>query len=168
MYGVENLQMKKSDAKQIKRADGNLLKRLLNVNKRCYTSEIKRSCNIELTHEKIKIIKLAFYKRIQQNEFTKRLYDELNRLNVKSSYPEEISKLLEPIKARHLNGSEFSTNEKTDVLYEALKDVGKFISTNNKTVQALIKIYKTPKAERIPSLIEFLTYNKSNYEFIGI
>ena len=49
---------------------------------------LRLSLNIELTTEKIAISKLKFLERIGTNEVTHFLYNELNRLKVKDSYPE--------------------------------------------------------------------------------
>ena len=88
LYGIENLFFSEGEMSDLKNIESNILKKMLNIKQRCYTSELFRSLNIELTTEKIAISKLKFLERIGTNEVTHFLYNELNRLKVKDSYPE--------------------------------------------------------------------------------
>ena len=88
LYGIENLFLSEGEMNDLKNIESGILKKMLNIKQRCYTSELFRSLNIELTTEKIAISKLKFLERIGTNEVTHFLYNELNRLKVKDSYPE--------------------------------------------------------------------------------
>ena len=88
LYGIENLFLSEGEMNDLKNIESGILKKMLNIKQRCYTSELFRSLNIELTTEKFAISKLKFLERIGTNEVTHFLYNELNRLKVKDSYPE--------------------------------------------------------------------------------
>ena len=49
LYGIENLFLSEGEMNGLKNIESGILKKMLNIKQRCYTSELFRSLNIELT-----------------------------------------------------------------------------------------------------------------------
>ena len=106
-----------------------------------------RSLGIELTHERIIIRKLEFNARIQNNPFTKELYEELEKLNVNNSFSSDINKLLEDINEKYYDNLDFSIPVKINVMKGSIEAYGVAWAKEIKTVDALKKIYKLKKKQ---------------------
>ena len=157
-YGVENCNLTKKENIQIKKTDGSLLKKQLGLSRACYTTEIMRSLDIELTEEKIKIIKLKFYQRLLLNKFTKDLLNELGWEKVKDCYHDEIRELLKPAADCNSQKNELSLNDLIKVTLETIKHYALYAS-QDPTVKTLKKIFKIKRKESVPAMIEFLMNN---------
>lgn len=167
-YGIENCLLNNSELKTLKSIEGNTIKNLLLINKRCFTTEIMRSLDIELTEEWIEISKLKFYQRIQTNDFTKKLYDELEKLEVVDSFPEIINTLLDKVREKKLNNQSFNIDERIEIIIKSFKIFAKYECDNNKTISSLKKTYESTCYEKIRWAIEFLTLERSKFEFIEL
>ena len=72
-YGMENMVLNKTEAKTIQSLEGILVKRMLNVGKTSRTSQLLRAIKIEPAADKIDVIKLSFYARLVDNQYTKQI-----------------------------------------------------------------------------------------------
>ena len=118
-YGLENLRLNKTETKKINRTDSALLKKLLKVSKHCYTTELKLSLSIEHTFVRLRAQKLNFFDRLQENQFTKTLNEELDRMKIKNSFPDEIKELLKLVEDADPYSDSLSHKTKIKLLIEA-------------------------------------------------
>ena len=82
LYGCENFIWTKTDVNSIRRIEGNIVKRFLNVPTRCRTTDLFESLNIEQTKDALLECRLSFYTRIVDNELTKQLLIESHKIRV--------------------------------------------------------------------------------------
>ncbi len=81
MYGSENFTWTKTDLNAIRRIEGNLVKRMLNISTRCHTTDLFESLNLEQTLDFIANGKNAHYVRIMSNTLTKEILCESYKLD---------------------------------------------------------------------------------------
>ncbi len=103
-YGSENIYLNKSDVKKIQTMEAVMIKRMLKISPRTKNTHLLFALNIEPAAIKNEKLKLNFFHRLNDNEFTKKIV---------VSYQTEIEcKLIRELK--ELIGKE-STIEMTDV-----------------------------------------------------
>ena len=94
-YALENLHSSLNDMKQIKRIEGNALKRLLGLSTTCKSTDLFISFEMFNTYDRIKWLKLNHYLTMSKNNFTnksvKRIGNQicekqLHRRNKRSNY----------------------------------------------------------------------------------
>lgn len=81
-YGLESLQLTQEETSQLKKIEGNIVKRLLGISKKCRTTPIYSALRIESTNESIYKAQYKFLLRAIENDFIRQFIDEL--LEVKS------------------------------------------------------------------------------------
>ena len=150
-----------NELKQLKVCEGKLIKKLLDVKGNCFTTEIMRSLNINITEERVRVIKLTFYNRLKTNQFTSDLFDEQN------SYVEEVNEIIINVPDHHDNGTLISVNERVKMMTETINEAGGEIEKENKTVGMLKKIYNIKNKEKIPHLVNYLMMNQPNKKRLG-
>ena len=65
----------------LKRSEGNIIKRMLGISTRCHTSDLYQSLNITLFETVYDKIRLSFWSRLIKNNLTNNLIDELFKTN---------------------------------------------------------------------------------------
>lgn len=75
-FGIDNFSLNATQIKKIQKIDGSMLKRLLNVNKYCYNTELFTSLNMLPTSDLYKKMKLNLFLRLCKNEI---MYDLLEQ-----------------------------------------------------------------------------------------
>ncbi|RNA16092.1 hypothetical protein BpHYR1_020053 [Brachionus plicatilis] len=94
-YGMENVYLHKYKLNQIKRLDGNILKKIFMVPTRCRSTSLKLALNITPVNEHIALIKLEFYRRLMKNRYTNLIIEETKSITLEKDLKSEIFKLLE-------------------------------------------------------------------------
>ena len=74
MYCCETLDLNKSETEKISRCEGTALKRMLGLKKRCYTRHLFNAVKIGTTDRYIKMRKIKFFLRLNQNAFIKGIF----------------------------------------------------------------------------------------------
>ncbi|CAF1013458.1 unnamed protein product [Brachionus calyciflorus] len=90
LYGLETFYLKSSDIIYIKRFEGNTVKRLMDIPTRCKSNNLFLALKIEPTRIKLQTIKIDFYTRLNENQLTKELLTNLEKVNVKDDLVSEI------------------------------------------------------------------------------
>lgn len=138
------------------------------MSKHCYTTELKLSLGIENTFVRLRAQKLNFFDRLQENQFTKTLNEELDRMKIKNSFPDEIKELLKLVEDADPYSDSLSHKTKIKLLIEAWTIHEKALINSNKTVQLLKKVYRLNKSENINKQIEFLINKNKRLHYIPL
>ena len=85
-YGCENMNINASSLNNIKRTEGNIVKGLLTIPRRCCTTSLFLSLNIMPTDYIIKNIKIDFFNRLIENELTKKMIIELAKQTILNDF----------------------------------------------------------------------------------
>jgi len=166
LYGIENFSLKQSELNKLTRIEANIIKKMMNIPKYCLNSDLLRALSIEFTEEKYKIYKLDFFARIQANPFTNELYRELEALNIKGSYPNQINELISSFgDVRHYDGRSFTVSEKVAILSQTLKSFGDSVAKESVHVELIKRIFKVNKRESIPYFLYFYLNSKGSNTF---
>lgn len=94
LYGMENLNLNKTQLNEIKRIEGNTIKRLIGIPNRCHSTELLIALNIDTTSNYLKSSKLNFLLRICSNEYTLEILKEMHNIAETVSYFSEIRDLM--------------------------------------------------------------------------
>jgi len=86
---------------QIKKAEGNIVKSLIGINKQVQTTSLFTALNLELTVERLKKEKLLLFSRLRTNDFTNSILNELLFANEYNSLSNEVCNII---------GRDFTTN----------------------------------------------------------
>ena len=70
----------------LKRSEGNIIKRMLGISTRCHTSDLYQSLNITLFETVYDKIRLSFWSRLIKNNLTNYIIDELFKINELADY----------------------------------------------------------------------------------
>ena len=87
--------LKDNEEKILKRIECNCLKRLLTISMKCKSEDLYLTFDMLPTIERIKWLKLNHYFRMTNNKLTSHFLDEVEKLQIKDSLPNEIKKLTE-------------------------------------------------------------------------
>ena len=96
-YGIENVYIQKTVVNKLKRIDGNIIKRLLNIPVRCKTSSLLCALNITPVEYMIKQAKLDFFLRIMENEYTKKIIENTLSLPTQNDLISEIMMIVDQL-----------------------------------------------------------------------
>jgi len=88
LYEIENFNLTENEINKLSATEKQILKKMMGLTKICQSKDLFRSLGIELTEQRYKIAKLKFMLRIKSKSFTEKLYEELNKLNVRNSFPD--------------------------------------------------------------------------------
>ena len=147
-YGCENMNINASSQNDIERTEGNIVKGLLTIPRRCRTTSLFLSLNIMPTDYIIKNIKIDFFNRLIENEFTKKMIIELAKQTILNDFISEILYI-----TRELEEENMSLQDKCKLV--KLNNITEYRSNqkNDVKVQNLIDIYKTGSKDNISGLI---------------
>lgn len=81
MYGIENLDITKTELNNIRRIEGNIIKYMIGISNRCRTSNLLLALNIEDTETYIENVKAEFVIRLIENLYTTKFIEILLRSN---------------------------------------------------------------------------------------
>ena len=95
MHGLENLKLNKTQMNELRRMEGNTIKRLIGIPKRCHSTELLVALNIESKNNCLKASKLGFLLRICSNEYTTEIFKEMIDVAGNESYFSELRDLME-------------------------------------------------------------------------
>jgi hypothetical protein len=88
-YGLENLELNKTEKDSLQRLESNLVKMCLGISKYCYSSHLLMALNIDSAQNRLIINKCNFFIRLVNNRYTKKhLNSQLETLK-KMSFPEK-------------------------------------------------------------------------------
>lgn len=97
-YGMENLELIKTNVNQIERIENNILRSIYNLPKKCRTTNLKLINNITNTFVRLKYIQINFFERLLSNSYTKILIKELLQINNQNDYISKIINILDEVK----------------------------------------------------------------------
>jgi hypothetical protein len=97
MYALENFNLNNGEIRRIKSAEGNALKRLIGVPTRCKSTDLFLSFDMMPTQERINWLKLNHYVRMTSNEYTREFLEEIDKLDIDTSFTKEIRALVSDI-----------------------------------------------------------------------
>lgn len=97
-YGIENLKISKTQTQKLQTAEGNLIKKIMNLPKQSHTTKLINTLYIEPTTEKIKTIKASFLLRLLDNKLTREIIlHKMNEThNENCSFVSEIKNTINP------------------------------------------------------------------------
>ena len=116
-YGLETLQLNVTQIKTIQTLESKLLKSAFRISKYSKSTRLMRACRIEMTKERIAILKIKFLKRLKMNTLTNRIIGEL-LMNDEKCKRDEKSFLGEIIKTLNLNDKIEEITEIDDIIVE--------------------------------------------------
>jgi hypothetical protein len=151
-YALENFHLSLSDMKQIKRIEGNALKRLLGLSTTCKSTDLFLSFEMFNTYDRIKWLKLNHYLRMTKNNFTNGLLNELETKYVKNSFIEEIKDLTASV----ILPSEYTLYDKCIIAIEDLNEKYETLIAESKKVEQLKIIYNLDNKNVMKSIINDL------------
>ena len=108
----------RGEIKIIKKREGNIVRRMTGVQKRCVTKSLLRAYSIKQTSHQLTKIKIEFYHRLVSNEFTNKILNELESINNKKSFIGEIDEINKDINGQHADGRPISRIKKTHLKIE--------------------------------------------------
>lgn len=93
LYGIEAFHLNQGDINGLKRFEGNVVKKLMEISTRCRTRKLFNAMNIETTGHKLDLLKIEFYLRLDQNCLTRVLLKYLETIDIKDDIVSEIYKI---------------------------------------------------------------------------
>ena len=167
-YGCEMLDLDENELNLLKQIEGNVVKKLIGIPRRCHTTPLYGALDIESTRNTIKIQQMNFIIRIQKNEYLKRFLIESRKLQNNSGM---IGRLLQ------INGWQQNVNleklnklimEKQNELIQNKIDTYWF----NEKVQQVKKTLEIKnnflKKNRLNELLHYTTYQVTQRESVEI
>ena len=106
MFGVEIMDLNKTEIMSLKNLESNVLKSMLGLKKRCYSRQIFNAVKIGQTERHINKMKLKFYLRVRENEFTNKVLCEFETININNKFTKAIHDQINTIAGTHHNGEE--------------------------------------------------------------
>jgi hypothetical protein len=150
-YGLENFNLNATEKLTIKRIEGNIIKNILGIPKKCKSTELFSALKIEQTFVRLNTIKCDFYLRLCLNPFTESIVKYLEIWNVNGSLTNEIDEI------GTLTVSHFPAPvERTNIckLYKYIAQAEKkALFNDNPKVSQILKIFKHQNREEIPKLL---------------
>jgi hypothetical protein len=147
-YGCEILDLDENELKSLKQIEGNVVKKLIGIPRRCHTTPLYGALDIESTRNTIMIQQMNFIIRIQKNEYLKKFLIESRKLQNNSGM---IGRLLQ------INGWQKNVNlkklnklimEKQNWFNEKVQQVKKTLEIKNNFL----------KKNRLNELLHYTTY----------
>ena len=97
LYGLENHSINQTELKKLQITEAGIIKRSMGLTKHAKTNDLMNAMSIDLTKDRIKLIKFSFLGRLLKNDFTKNIYENINKQESnaihKNSLIREIDKL---------------------------------------------------------------------------
>jgi hypothetical protein len=89
-YGIENFSVSSTTLIELRRVEGNFLKRIIDMPVRCHSTKLFAAMEIVETKLCVEKSKLSFFLRLLNNDLTKRVIEEEIKLKFLASHVEEI------------------------------------------------------------------------------
>ncbi|RNA40969.1 RNA-directed DNA polymerase from mobile element jockey-like [Brachionus plicatilis] len=93
LYGIENHVLTKTFTNEIKRFEGNMVKRMMSIPTRCRTTSLFLALNVSLPEFNLIKLKSDFYIRVIENKYTRDLMIELSKLPLNHDFLSELLQL---------------------------------------------------------------------------
>ncbi len=155
-YGVDTFNLNIGDSEFIEKAEGNLLKSLLSIPKKCHSTLIYSAMRIPTTNEMIEINKLKFLSRALKNEFVGSFIHELLQLDTKTN---TIGKLKSSLLTNVAKTTTALTEAiDSELIYIKIKADDRF-NYNNEVSEILDILSYTNSKYRSFKLTKYLYYN---------
>lgn len=155
LYGIENVKISKSMANEIKRFDGNILKKLFNISKRCKTTPLQLALDITPIVDAVKILKLDFYNRLFNNDYTKSVLFESSSLPDDDDFLSEIIQLTD----EQLCTNEGTLNERVNWAKNEINVKFKYNKASDPQTKEVTTVLRMKNRTIIPSkLFEILKF----------
>ena len=167
-YGFEMLDLDENELNLLKQIEGNVVKKLIGIPRRCHTTPLYGALDIESTRNTIMIQQMNFIIRIQKNEYLKKFLIESRKLQNNSGM---IGRMLQ------INGWQQNVNleklnklimEKQNELIQNKIDTYWF----NEKVQQVKKTLEIKnnflKKNRLNELLHYTTYQVTQRESVEI
>ncbi len=147
MYALENFNLNSGEIRKIKSAEGNALKRLIGMPTRCKSTDLFLSFDMMSTQERVNWLKLKHYVRMSTNEYTRDFLQEIDRLNIESSFVNEIKALVKDIPDC------FTLNDKCEIKILDMEDELEEKIEKSKVCQLLKLAYNLNDKEEMKTII---------------
>jgi len=120
-YGCELLDLDLNELGELKKCEGNAIKQIIGIAKRCHTSPLNGALDIESTANSIMIQQMKFIKRIQSNEYLKEFLDESRSIKNNSG-----------LVGRLINNNNWDSSISVDQLNTLIDEKLKVLATQRK------------------------------------
>ncbi|CAF0788801.1 unnamed protein product [Brachionus calyciflorus] len=150
LYGKENFNLNKAEKLAIKRIEGNIVKNMLGLSKKCKSTELFSALNIESSYTKLNVLKCELLTRLKTNYFTNLVLDYLESIQVTDSFVDEIDKIsqTEDNVTTFLDRVEFCKLYKYKTKLQTKSGVG-----DNQKLNQIRDIFNHKNREMIPQLL---------------
>ena len=161
-YGLENFNLNLSERLTIKRIEGNIVKNIIGIPRRCKSTELFLALNIEPTYARLNKLKCDSFERLNFNNYTKCVLNYLETVEVKDSIISEIDKIGCLIEDQYSNSQQVERVELCKIYkYIAKADFKSQISDSR--IAKIRNIFKSNSQETISKLLfEELKFGKQN------
>ena len=154
-YGMEIIDLTKTNMKIIKRFESNLIRTIYGIPKRCRTSNLRLAINIMDTIMKLKQIQIEFFERLIENSYTREILKELLKIPDDNDYISYITSILDEIE----HESELSITEKCKYYKYVIRLEVETSKKNNSVLEEIRQVFG--KFNGCSSkLYEILKYNR--------
>lgn len=137
--------------------EGNIIKNIFGISKRCKTTELLSALKIEQTYVRLNILKCEFYERLKLNPFTKSIINYLELIETEGSFINELDRI------KNIIEDQLPVELKREDLSSGYKYLAKVesrsISNDNPRVAQIQKIFKYKNSGEISKqLYEILKF----------
>lgn len=139
LYGFENVILTEKVFNEIRTFEGNFIKTMIEIPKRCHTTELLSALNIVEPKLFLTVQKLSFFNRLISNDYTNAIINEMSKLKYLGSFTNEITNLLGIDAETSLENIKVKVNIKLSELNKIKTDLKK---TSNERIDK-IKILVT-------------------------
>jgi hypothetical protein len=154
--------LKGNEKKILKRIEGNCLKRLLTISTKCKSEDLYLTFDMPPTIERIKWLKSNHYFRMTNNKLTSHFLNEVEKLQIKDSLPNEIKKLTEYI----VLPDDCNLKDKSQVDILDLNDSIEMKKTMSKRCEMLSLVFQMENADDMRMLANnLLEYDRTQFNY---
>ena len=137
-YGIELADLNQGEISELKRIEGNTIKKLIGMTNSCRSEPLYGALEIETVEESVRILQYKFIKRIQTNQYLNSFLIETIKIQNDAGLVGNIMKRLELNGLISLDKLNKAIEKETEVLLKSKQDRSKF----NKDAIAVKEILK--------------------------
>jgi hypothetical protein len=134
---MENCDLNLGQVEELKKAEGNILKRILYLPKSSKSTELHSALRIDLTKEAITKQKLQFLARLRKNEYTDSLLTEISKNSYKGNFLCELKSKTELANNTSLDSLTIIAKEKIRAIESAVET-----RANTSAVKLIQKVFE--------------------------